>query len=346
MQAFHITFSIMKMKHRALCIIFIFVFILTGCKDLFVNDAPVDTNYADFEKVWNEVNNVYPMLKQKHINWDSMYTYYKPLAENAKGDEEFKIIFNMLLDLKDCHTTITNLKDQEIETYFPPRDLRDRLTYNPITISRYFKSELIITAGGIIIYGMLPDSIGYVRIGNFRGLNDFDEVLNYFKYTKALVIDVRNNPGGTVNSVEFIAGRFIDTTMQYMKFYSKVNYPQMPPLIPRGQFIYKKPVALLINGASCSAAEHFAEIMKQIPSVTAIGDTTEGGGGDAGYKFTLPCGRVVQISDVDYFRYDGVPIEWNGVTPDITVLLTKEEVDNGHDLQLERAIKLLEDKSN
>lgn len=332
------------MKLRTVLIFFVLVFISTGCKDLFVNEPVINTNFADFDKVWNEVNNVYPMLKQKHINWDSIYTYYKPLEENAKGDEGFKIIFNMLSDLKDCHITITTSGKEELETYYPPRYLRDKFTFNPITIRRFFNSELMIAANGRIEYGMLPDSIGYVRIASFRDLNDFDEVLNYFRNTKGLIIDVRNNPGGTVPSVEFIAGRFIDTTMQYMKYYSKIYSQPMPPLNPRGPFTYKKPVAILINGASCSAAEHFAEVMEQLSNITVIGDTTEGGGGNAGYQFQIPSGRVVQISFMDYFRYDGVPIEWNGVPPDITVLQTKEEVDNGHDLQLECAIKLLEGK--
>jgi carboxyl-terminal processing protease len=97
---------------------------------------------------------------------------------------------------------------------------------------------------------------------------------------------------------------------------------------------------LLIDGGCFSACEDFAEMMKHVPSVTAIGDTTSGASG-APQAFALPSGRQINVSTKDIRRYDGLPIEWNGVPPDILVRQTAEDVNMGRDKQLEYAIDFL-----
>jgi C-terminal processing protease CtpA/Prc len=102
---------------------------------------------------------------------------------------------------------------------------------------------------------------------------------------------------------------------------------------------------VITNGASLSGAELFAEVMKQIPFVTVVGDTTAGGGcndrdvndGDR----RLPSGKLIHIPTGCILRYDGALIEWNGVTPDVLVTQTEADVLRGRDLQLEFAIELL-----
>jgi C-terminal processing protease CtpA/Prc len=55
----------------------------------------------------------------------------------------------------------------------------------------------------------------------------------------------------------------------------------------------------------------------------------------------LACGFTIRVSTVYVTRYDGVPIEWNGVLPDIRISHSKEDIDQGRDKQLEYAIGLL-----
>ena len=112
------------------------------------------------------------------------------------------------------------------------------------------------------------------------------------------------------------------------------------------RFIYTKPVVILINGASLSAAELFPEVMNQLSNVTVLGDTTVGSGcndvdeniqGD----YWLPTGEYIHIGSTYMLGFDGKPIEWNGVLPEIRVIQTVKDINNRIDEQFEYAIQLL-----
>ena len=105
---------------------------------------------------------------------------------------------------------------------------------------------------------------------------------------------------------------------------------------------------IISYGTVLSAGETTSEILKHLPNVTAIGDTTAGGGGAASSRsvktmghFDLPSGIMINIPTGYGLRYDGQHIEWLGVPPDIRVEQTKEDIQNGIDKQLEYAIELL-----
>ena len=88
-------------------------------------------------------------------------------------------------------------------------------------------------------------------------------------------------------------------------------------------------------------------MLKQLPNVTAVGDTT--GGGSAGNTsapgfqpiWHMPSGKWFEIGNLDIRRYDGLPWESLGVPPDIRVVQPLADLRAGHDRQLEYAIDLL-----
>ena len=315
------------------------------CRDLVVNEPTRSGRAADFATIWTQVNNVYPFFQLKRINWDSLHAIYDPLAQNAKGDEGYMVLVHLLGELKDCHVSLTTQIGEQIIPYEPPRTIRDRFAFDARVVRTYFSQDLKAAGGGNIRYEMLPDSIGYIWLPTFGAgtwVNDFDPVLDGFRQTKGLIIDVRNNPGGMAEIQEFVVERFIDSTLPYFPAYSRIGVMNMPSALHRGAFTYRNPVVVLINGASASAAEHFTEMMKQVRTVTALGDTTAGAGGNGGDRFRLSGGEQVQLPTADFRRYDGVPIEWNGVVPNVVLLQTEKDVKMGRDVQLERAIKLLQ----
>lgn len=289
---------------------------------------------------------VYPYFQFKRIDWDSIHTAYRSRAEAAKGDEIFNVLYDVLAELKDGHVSLQTQGGSWVSTYIPPRVDKDRHAYSPLVVRKYFDRELRLAGNQVIEYEILSGNIGYVCITTLVNeepvLEGFDAALEYLKDTKGLIVDVRNNGGGTDNYSMGIVERLIPSAIDNLPYpLSGGGVHQGSLMYPRGPFQFTKPVVLLINGVCFSACEDFAEMMKHVPTVTAVGDTTAGASG-APQKFSLPSGKKINVSTKDIRRYDGLPIEWNGVTPDILVPQTEEDIKQGRDKQLEHAIKLLQ----
>jgi len=324
------------------------VILLTGCEDIIVKPENSNLNVEDFNATWARVNAIYPYLELKKINWDSLYIVYKPKAEQAKGDEIYPVLIDLLGELKDMHIEVGTEGGRLVETYQGPRWLKDKYSFNPIIVRNYFDRELKITGEGNIEYEIIPGNIGYIYVGSFNVdnlKNPFYQALNYIKNTKALILDIRHNNGGSSDHVETIVNRFITSTLEKPESYLLGELTQSPPFTPQGPFPYIKPVVVLINGVCASAGEYLPEVMKQISTVTVVGDTTAGASAgatlDVPAKYNLPSGKKVYIGTLDLRRYDGLPWEWIGVAPDIRIEQTKEDLANGKDKQLEFAINML-----
>jgi hypothetical protein len=316
---------------------------LAACSDLVVNPVAHTDNSADFERAWSITDSVYPFFEFKHINWDSIHAAYKPLADGARGDKIFEVLFDMLAELKDGHVDLKTQYGLDVRTYTPPRSARDAFTFDPLLVRKYFTEDLKSAGGDRMEYGTLPDGIGYIRILTFENgtwISEFASVLASLRDTKGLIIDVRDNGGGSTNMSDIVVSRFLTSPLPYFPMYRGGMLQPIYSLSPSGPFTYSSPVVVLINGVSFSTTECFAEMMKQIQNVTVVGDTTGGGGGAPEY-YPLPSGRQIRVSTKNICRYDGQPQEWNGIPPDIVVMQTRNDLENGHDLQLERAIGLL-----
>jgi carboxyl-terminal processing protease len=160
-----------------------------------------------------------------------------------------------------------------------------------------------------------------------------------------LILDIRHNNGGATDHVETIASRFITSTLEKPEGYVLGQLVLPQPIKPQGPFQYVNPVVVLINGVCVSAGDYFPEVMKQISTVTVVGDTTAGASAaatmDAPAQYELPSGKKIYVGTTDLRRYDGLPWEWIGVAPDIRIEQTKEDLANGKDKQLEYAINML-----
>jgi hypothetical protein len=338
----------MLMKTRNLMGIVLFVNLAAGCESLIVKPAGSNQHMEDFEAVWNRVNDVYPFLEFKQINWDSIYMVYKPKFEVARGDEFYLVLDDFLAELKDGHTYYRVDGGGEIYPFYPQRHFKDRHGYNPFVVRSYFDSELIVTESKVAEYGILPGNIGYLFISGFHEhylRDEFAGILNYLKETAGLIIDIRQKHGGAYENVEAVVTRFMTQPMERPKLYLLGELIDLPPFQPSGPYAYTKPVVLLVNGSTFSAGELTTEIMRQLPQVTIVGDTTGGGGVASSNgrpehvgEFKLPSGKAVYIGTGYFERYDGGVIEWNGVPPDIRIEQTGIEAGKGIDRQLEFAV--------
>ena len=322
--------------------------ILGGCTDSIVIPSESNLNRDDFEAAWKRVNDVYPYLDQKGIDWDSLYNVYEPRAEQSMGDEIFEVLIDMLAELKDMHIHVKTAGGRLIQTYQSPRWLKDKDAFQPVVVRNYFDKELRITGEGNIEYGILPGDIGYIYIGSFNVAymkDPFYEALDFVRNRDALIIDIRHNNGGSFENVELVVERFITSPLERPEYYQLGKLVRRAPLEPDGDFQYVKPVVVLINGVCVSSGDYFPELMKQIPTVTVVGDTTAGASAgssaEAPARYELPSGKIILVGTSDFRRYDGIPWEWIGIPPDILVGQTKGDLENGRDRQLESAIGML-----
>ena len=328
-------------------LVFLLTVMLFSCENMIVKAPQSNQNLEDFEATWVTVNSVYQYLEFKHIDWDSVYTLYRPLAESARGDEIYQVLHDMLALLKDGHIFYQTDGGGVVYPYFPRRQRKDRNAYSPFVVRKYFNKKLRLTEDGKIEYEILQENIGYIYIAEFPNEIKYSlaKILEYVKDTKAMIIDVRNNRGGNRVDVDAIVCRFITSPLERPVFYKLGKLTQLPPIEPEGSFQYSKPVVILINGVTFSAAEIFVEEMKQLSNVTVIGDTTGGGSSgfdtDAPGKYELPSGKLIKIPTVDSRRYDGLPFEWIGIAPDARIIQTENDIKKEIDKQLEYAIDML-----
>ncbi|MBN1782430.1 hypothetical protein JW948_14945 [bacterium] len=327
------------------------LFVLPSCRDVIVTPAESDRNCADFEAAWNRIDAVYPYLEFKKIRWDSLYPVYRSRAEKARGDAFYTVLRDMLAELKDGHVYFRTEGGGMMYPYCPPRHTRDRHAYSPFVVRTYFDRPLRLTKSGVVEYEIMPGNIGYAVIADFHEDHlerEFPAVLDYLRNTKGLILDIRQKVGGDYRNVEAVVTRFLSEPLTRNDAYTYGEKWSLPPFEPQGPFVYTNPVAVLINGSTFSAGELTAEILKQLPQVTAVGDTTGGGSAGGGDEslFWLPSGKSINIGFIDLRRYDGQPWERSGIAPDIRIEQTEADIRAGKDRQLEFAACMLRTGTN
>lgn len=324
---------------KKLLIILFGTIFLSGCEKLLVqpNENETERNIKDFYEIQRIINTDFPFLDSLDINWDSVCSVYKPLVETAKGDEIDRFFVEMLSHLKDGHT-VFNIMGVSYATYTNPHWTKDCYSYNPEIVNNYFSKKLKVV--GKIEYEISDQNIAYLHLSDFMDGNwmkDFDNALNYFSNTKGLIFDLRHNMGGSVEMVLELVRRFVDKEMIYY-IYSK-NAPPVENHIKPSSNIYKKKVVILINGCSASGAEDTPAFLEQLSNVTLIGDSTMGVDGNT-YEYNLPSGKILSTI-IEYQLYKGKHFQCIGVTPNILVPQTENDIKQGRDKQLEYAFKYL-----
>lgn len=324
----------------------------SGCINDIVKPSSVNQNLQDFEAAWNRIDAIYPFLEYKKIDWDSIYTKNYPRAEAAQGDEFYSVLSDLLAELKDGHVYYETEGGARISPYTCPRALKDKKRYNPLVVRKYFGGELLLTDHKVFEYGILPDDIGYFYLPGFSDSEnfsfDYSIVIDYMKSTKGLIIDLRNNGGGSSLNVQRLVANLTIDSINFPPLFLLGEEQQQTTVQPSQLHNYNHKVVVLINGMSMSAAELTVEVLKQLPNVTAVGDTTAGALGSkldrndsSNSIYQLPSGKSICTPVGYYLGYDGEQIEWNGVVPDVLIEQTEEDILEGKDKQLEYAIGLL-----
>jgi carboxyl-terminal processing protease len=207
--------------------------------------------------------------------------------------------------------------------------------------------------------------IGYTRITQFnmptaeelgKKLDDLES-----KGMQALIIDLRYNPGGLLNSAVDVAGQFLPPKTLVASTEGRVpsqsrTYRTADVVKPRPRY----PLAILINGGSASGSEIVAGALKDLNRAILVGETTFGKG-SVQSVIQLQDGSALRLTTAKYYTPSKQVIHEQGVTPTIRATLTseqerllmlqrredmiadpeKKEITNFRDTQLERAVDAL-----
>jgi len=177
---------------------------------------------------------------------------------------------------------------------------------------------------------MLEDGFGYVRVSQFQS-NSGDEfvasVQNLKKTAggklKGLVIDLRNNPGGVLESSVQVADAFLDReklAYDALIVYTKGRLAggQIKEKAHSGDILNGAPIVVLVNGGSASASEIVAGALQDHHRAVVLGTQTFGKG-SVQTVFPLKDNRGLKLTTMLYYTPAGRSIQADGIKPDITV---------------------------
>ena len=170
------------------------------------------------------------------------------------------------------------------------------------------------------------------------------------KEARALVIDLRDNGGGEAEAMADLASTLLPAGLSLGRFTDRSGAVRLEPhtraalLSTADSFErFRRPVVVLTNRRTASAAEVFAAALRETNRAAVIGEATCGCVLGIRSRHRLPDGGLLDISEMDYRTAGGTRLEGAGLRPDVTVEPTPEDLRRRRDRALERALEILKD---
>ncbi|MBO5947556.1 S41 family peptidase [bacterium] len=191
---------------------------------------------------------------------------------------------------------------------------------------------------------MLDDEIGYIQIMTFISSDVVNEMLDAVSKTstsKGLIIDLRGNTGGLLPAAISISNLFIEkgaiVSIVDRNGAKNTIDAQFSP------FKIKKPIVILTDGATASASEIFSGAMKDYQLAVIVGEKTFGKG-MIQKIFSLANYNGMNLTVGKYLTPNGIDINKLGIEPNYEVKITKNDIKQHKDPQLEKAKYLLKER--
>jgi carboxyl-terminal processing protease len=191
------------------------------------------------------------------------------------------------------------------------------------------------------------DSVLVWRMASFvfGDEENVDRMLKLAKKHRALIFDLRDNGGGSVDIEKYIVSKFFDRDIT---IYSRRERGKLSPLVakPTDKDPYRGMLVILVNANSGSASEITARIMQFEGRALIVGDRTAGKvvtsrfySHDVGFGRVISYGASVSVADV--IMPDGKRLENIGVMPDHVVVRTGADIAARRDPQMAKALELV-----
>jgi len=190
---------------------------------------------------------------------------------------------------------------------------------------------------------MLDGNVAYVKLNDF-GSKTPDELNSALKTLLAqkpvgLVLDLRGNPGGYVDTAISVASQFIPSGVIMRARYNDGS--EQTHQASGGGLATTIPLVVLVNKGSASASEIVSGAIQDYGRGKIVGEVTYGKGSEQQLTPLKGNSGVVRITVAHWFTPKGRSIEKVGITPDVPVTLTADDTAANRDPQLDAAVKLL-----
>lgn len=323
------------------------IFFFTSCeKILFKKDRGSVDPIENFDYLWEEVDKKYSYFELKNVDWNQVRATYRPLlSENSSEEELFNVMASMLNELRDDHTNLItpfNVSKYNVSLNGPKN-------YRVRTIDEFYIPNAWQT--GAFKHDFLHNGeVGYIRYASFMSNfsnSQMNLILERYKDTKGIILDLRENGGGSIFNVPALLGRFVEgkTHVGYSITRNGPNHNDFSEkedfyITPSSGIKYTKPVIVLIDRGSYSATTLFALAAKALPQMTLVGDATGGGGGlpnggqlPNGWTYRFSVSQILDLQGNNYAE-EGVPadievaFDWSDLTKDEILDRAIEEITN------------------
>lgn len=190
-------------------------------------------------------------------------------------------------------------------------------------------------------------SIGYVRLNEFGATapDDLQSALQNLMTQKprALVFDVRSNPGGYLDVARVVTGQFLKKGQTVVIVKDKNGNVTQRLRTDADGLASDIPMVLLVNNGSASASEILSGALRDYKRATIVGVKTYGKGSVQNVN-TLSDNSQLNVTIAHFFSPNDVEIDQVGISPDVEVKITDDDVAKKLDPQLDKAIEILKTK--
>ena len=325
-------------------ILIVLAFAFTSCERAFMEQDEPSNPVNVFDYLWNQVDQQYAFFDVKNMDWDSVREVYRPMVnDNMSNDSLFRVCAAMLNTLQDGHTNLisgfdVSRNDSVYYKMYAEKNIDENVVLlNYLTVNHH-------TTGSFMHNAIRNGAVAYIRYSSFSDYiseGSLKYLVNRYKNCKGMVIDLRQNSGGSISNIAALLSIFDNHKQLLYQCQAKSGpahdafadaltvYAADSSILGKNN-AYTKPVAVLIDRGSYSATSFFAICTMAYDNIRLFGDYSGGGLGlpNGG---VLPNGWTYRFSTTRTLAIDGQNYE-NGVPPDVRVLLdpacTAQGVDN------------------
>ncbi|MFA4871864.1 MAG: S41 family peptidase [Patescibacteria group bacterium] len=209
-----------------------------------------------------------------------------------------------------------------------------------------FKIKRAVITVKSLTWEFTNDNIAVIKIRQFNDnteplLNDAIIDISKKKEIKGIIVDLRNNPGGYLDSAIDVAGEWVGDKLivsEKMRNGDSIEHKGAGPIRLAG---YK--TVVLVNKGSASGSEILAGALKDWKLATIVGTKTFGKGSVQDLT-NLKDGSSIKLTIAKWFTPKGTSIEDEGIKPDIEIDLTEEDYNQNKDPQMDKALEIINGK--